>query len=114
MHSAGEFGFAYVPASCAKHAACRAVIALHGCGQDYYKIDKIFVTQSGINEWADTNDIVVIYPQIKATSLMNPHGCWDTYGYDGQNFAWKSGAQTKMLKRIADRIAARHVAVTTN
>ncbi|MBI1891509.1 MAG: hypothetical protein HYS18_12735 [Burkholderiales bacterium] len=111
-HSADELGFAYVPASCAKQNICRAVIVLHGCQQDYSKIGKVFVTQSGVNQWADTNRMVVIYPQIKGVNLKNNYGCWDTTGYDGKDFAWKSGHQVKMLKRIADRITAKYSAAS--
>jgi hypothetical protein len=108
-HSVDDTGYAYIPAVCAKHEVCRAVIALHACDQDYGKVEKIFIDQSGINQWADTNRIVVVYPQVKASNFMlNPRGCWDTIGYDGDDFAWKSGRQLKMLKRIADRITAKY------
>ena len=32
----------------------------------------------GFNEWADAHDLVVLYPQAVADSLLgNPNGCWD-------------------------------------
>jgi len=106
-HSADQKGFAFVPATCSDLQPCKLVIALHSCGQDYGKVGMDFVMQSGINQWADTNNIIVAYPQIKSTNfMMNPHGCWDWVGYDGKDFAWRSGTQVKMLKRIADRITA--------
>jgi len=29
---------------------------------------------------AEANDIIILYPQIKATAV-NPNGCWDYKGY---------------------------------
>ena len=42
-----------------------------------------FVENAGYNEWADANDIVVLYPQARSREFQgsiqhaNPQGCWD-------------------------------------
>ena len=60
-------GYAYVPRSCASPGrdddrgwrgnddGCGLVVAFHGCLQTQADIGTKFVTESGINEWADTN-----------------------------------------------------------
>jgi poly(3-hydroxybutyrate) depolymerase len=71
-------GWLYVPASCAAGQACKLVMVLHGCltGQDVVGQD--VVKEAGVNEWADTNDIVVIYPQaiIAARATPRAAGTW--------------------------------------
>jgi hypothetical protein len=66
-----------------------------------------FYTKIGVNEWADTNRIVVLYPQAHATdvselasqnflSLFNTNlqGCWNWWGYAGdKQFMTKQGVQ---------------------
>jgi hypothetical protein len=38
--------------------------------------------------------LVVLYPQAIASVVpLNPEGCWDWWGYDGPNFAVKTGLQ---------------------
>lgn len=41
-----------------------------------------FVENAGYNEWADANNIVVLYPQARTANLgfANPQGCWDFWG----------------------------------
>lgn len=86
-------GYAFVPQSCsASMAECRLHVAFHGCVQGAEFIDKRFAVNSGMNEWAATNRIVVIYPQVKS-SLMNPKGCWDWWGYTGSDYDQISGKQ---------------------
>ncbi|MGE8163260.1 hypothetical protein ACQKRQ_24215 [Paraburkholderia sp. NPDC080076] len=45
------------------------------------------VTDAGINEWADTNKLVVVYPDTIASSApgpTNPHACFDWWGCSNQ------------------------------
>ncbi len=59
------------------YTVCKLHIALHTCLQGKYNIGSIFVDKTGYNQVADANDIIVIYPQAKATSGSNANGCWD-------------------------------------
>lgn len=103
----------YVPKSCQQGQTCRLHIAFHGCQQGYEKIQDKFVKNTGYNKWADTNHIIVVYPQAvatntkapgSATSLPNPNGCWDWIGWYGSDFDVKSGKQLTAIYQIIQRI----------
>lgn len=42
---------------------------------------------------------LLAFPQVtKSVALpMNPHGCWDWWGYTGDDYAWRTGAQQTVL-----------------
>ncbi len=112
-----DTGWVYVPAACAGGAtACRLHVALHGCTQTYASIGDRFVKNTGYTRWADTNRIIVLFPQARADANLyptpangtvgNPNGCWDTVGYYGSNYAQKSGVQVAAIKAMVDRLAA--------
>jgi hypothetical protein len=58
-------GWLYVPANCASGAVCRLHVALHGCQQNVATIGDKFLKNTGYTRWADTNSIVVLFPQTK-------------------------------------------------
>ncbi|MFC8763237.1 PHB depolymerase family esterase [Streptomyces sp. NPDC057193] len=99
--SMGGEGFAYVPASCAGGARCRLLVALHGCkqGYTYQGFGTRFVEGAYLNEYADTNDMIVLYPQAAATAtLENPNGCWNWWGYLGDTaYARHGGKQIEAV-----------------
>jgi poly(3-hydroxybutyrate) depolymerase len=91
--SFAESGFAYVPEACSGNAGeCRLHIVFHGCRQGSEFVEDRFARMSGLNEWAESNRIVVLYPQVNK-SLMNPQGCWDWWGYTGADYDQRSGKQ---------------------
>ncbi len=51
----------------------------HGCLQTLEDIQDLFYTKTGYNEWAEANNIIVVYPQAKKSTVfpLNPNGCWD-------------------------------------
>jgi poly(3-hydroxybutyrate) depolymerase len=95
-YSMDSTGWLFVPTNCTNGQACRLVVALHGCLQSQGIIQQQFVQNSGIDQWADTNNIIVLYPQA-TTSSPNPLGCWDWWGYNGPDYALKSGPQMKAI-----------------
>lgn len=99
-------GWVFVPADCASGATCRIVLAIHGCGQGQSAVGEDFVKLSGLNEWADTNDIIVLYPQAIASTAnpSNPEGCWDWWGYTNSNYALRSGAQPQALLAMVHQL----------
>jgi chitodextrinase len=113
-HGMDERGWAYVPRDC-QTGSCRLHVVFHGCKQypDYQYFSgtgmatfgTTYVRNAGYNRWADTNRIIVLYPQA-ATRPGNPAGCWDWWGYDDPNYAVKSGRQMAAVKRMIDRIAS--------
>ncbi len=99
-------GWLYVPSTCAS-GACKLVVALHGCEQNQQTVGTVFVQKSGINEWADTNGILVLYPQtIASTVPYNPEGCWDWWGYTGSNYALKSAPQMTAIMGMVKQITS--------
>ncbi len=100
-------GWIYVPSDCAKGAACRLHVALHGCMMSEEFVQDKFVRMTGYNEWAETNRTVVLYPQSSKQSPLNPFGCWDWFGYSGQNYAEKSGQQMSAVWRMIQAVRGR-------
>jgi poly(3-hydroxybutyrate) depolymerase len=103
-------GSVFVPKSCATGKTCGFVLAMHGCKQQATLIGNRWVTQAGINEWADTNGLIVLYPDTIATSApdpTNPNACFDWWGYSNQadpNYALKSGVQMQVLYSMVRRV----------
>ena len=100
--------FAYVPKACAQGGGCRIHVAFHGCAQSADVVGNDFYQKTSYNSWADTNNIVVLYPQVdKSTVPYNPEGCWDWYGYTGPNYAWKSGSQLVAVSAMINRLTSK-------
>jgi len=106
----------YVPANCAAGATCKLHVALHGCQQNVATIGDKFIRNTGYTRWADTNGIVVLFPQARVDgtsrataasgSLANPNGCLDWVGWYGGNFAHKGGTQVAAIKAMVDQLSS--------
>lgn len=126
-------GYVYVPQACKTGQSCRLHIAFHGCMQSAATLGRAFVDGAGVNEWADANRIVVLYPQAKPTkpslfaaSLpLNPMGCWDWWGYNDKTSLWwpwatpnigtyatADGVQIAAVWRMAEKLAAKNAAAS--
>ena len=99
--------YLYVPASCAAGEACGVHVAFHGCTQSSEFVGDAFARGSGLNEWAESNQLLVLYPQVASSKIapMNPHGCWDWWGYTNADYATRSGLQIAVVKRLLDALA---------
>jgi hypothetical protein len=104
-----ENAYLYVPESCAQGAACGVHVAIHGCSQSSEFVGDAFAAGAGFNEWADANALLVLYPQVNSSKFapMNPYGCWDWWGYTGEEYATRNGVQVKLIKRMLDDLAGR-------
>jgi hypothetical protein len=71
-----DHGHLYVPRACSEGAFCKLHVALEGCLQNEDNIGDQFYTHAGYNEWAESNNIIVLYPQVKS-GPGNPNECWD-------------------------------------
>ena len=114
--SMNERGHIYVPKTCKEGESCRLHLALHGCQQHQELIGDDFYAKSGYNEWAETNDIIVLYPQTTAwhgsflmTVWRNPNACWDWWGYTGPHYYRKDGKQISALATMINTLAAREL-----
>jgi poly(3-hydroxybutyrate) depolymerase len=116
--SMAETGYLYVPKSCGRGEPCRLHIAFHGCQQYAEKIGMDFVKGAGLNEWAEKNHIVVLYPQATSAIFppvtpLNPNGCWDWWGYNDTGdqmtgyYATQQGLQIAAVWRMAQFMAMR-------
>jgi poly(3-hydroxybutyrate) depolymerase len=103
-HSLDSTAYVYVPTSCASGEACRIHVAFHGCEMGASVIGSDFYLHAGYNTWADTNHIVVLYPQAIA-STDNPYACWDFWGYDSAAYDTKSAPQMAMTRAMIGNLA---------
>jgi predicted peptidase len=104
--SLAEQGYMYIPKSCQAGERCQLHISFHGCQQNAQTVGNQFVENNGLNNWADTNQLVVLYPQTKNSMFMplNPQGCWDWWGYTDSDYATQNGQQIKAVKQIAESL----------
>jgi len=119
-HSMDNAGWLYVPAACANQQACKLHVVFHGCKQypaySYFNgtgmvtYGATYVQNTGYNKWADTNNLIILYPQA-FNGTGNPNGCWDWWGYDDANYSKKSGRQMAAVKAMIDRITSGFVAL---
>jgi hypothetical protein len=111
-------GFVYVPAAC-RAGGCRVHVVFHGCRQGREQLGETFARHAGFNRWADSNRLVVLYPQAIARYgwgpwpwptgfVFNPNGCWDWWGYTGASYHTKTGAQIRAVKGMLERLGSRN------
>jgi len=106
-----ESGYAWVPRECERER-CRVHVVFHGCRQNAETVGERFVREAGYNRWAETNRIVVLYPQTAARwgwawgqgFIFNPRGCWDWWGYTGPAYHTKAGPQIRAVKAMVERL----------
>ena len=126
LNSMADKGYVYIPAGCQKER-CKIHIFFHGCQQGYgvvpqdrkndmpeydkppyKKIGKTLVENLGFNEIAEANNIIVLYPQLKKSTIpFNPRSCWDFWGYvdnDDLKYATKNGEQLSTIYRMVKRL----------
>jgi poly(3-hydroxybutyrate) depolymerase len=104
--SLADQGYMYIPKTCQAGENCQLHISFHGCQQNAETVGKQFVANNGLNNWADSNHLVVLYPQTKNSMFMplNPQGCWDWWGYTDSDYATQNGQQIKAVKQIAESL----------
>ncbi|MFB6808853.1 poly(3-hydroxybutyrate) depolymerase [Streptomyces sp. NPDC056387] len=106
--SMDDSGFLYEPAACADGATpCRLLVALHGCkqGYSYQGFGTRFMDTAHLDEYADTNHLLVLYPQAAPTATPdNPNGCWNWWGYLGDSAYARHGG--KQIEAIMNMVRA--------
>ena len=66
----GPKGMIYVPNAC-KNKKCKLHVHFHGCQQYHGSLGDLYAKNAGFNKWAESNNIVILYPQTKS-SFFNP------------------------------------------
>jgi poly(3-hydroxybutyrate) depolymerase len=100
-------GYVYIPAACQRGGGtkCAVHVVFHGCTQSAAEVGDAVYGRLGYNEWADSNGIVVLYPQVNTSVIpYNPKGCWDWWGYSGLNFQTQGGPQLSAVRAMVKRL----------
>jgi hypothetical protein len=102
-------GFAYFPAACAHGLKCPIHIALHGCRQGKHYVGDVFVTKAGYLEVAELNNLIILFPQVRPSLLFptNPMGCWDWWGYTGDDYATNLAPQMITINSMTTYIQSK-------
>lgn len=108
-------GYVFIPKACKDGRQCKLHVAFHGCLQGGQTDPRsghsgnLFAKFSGYNEWAQANDVIVLYPQIQARASvpLNPQGCWDWWGQDYTHAAYhtRNGKQVKAVAQMINILA---------
>lgn len=114
--SMDKVGYIYVPTKCKFGSTCKIHVAFHGCNMGQSKIGDAFVRHSGLNEIAESNNFIILYPQAMASQLepSNPQGCWDWWGYDDGvlpiptfKYVTKQGKQMAQIQNMLNDLAGK-------
>lgn len=111
-----ETGYVYVPGACREGGAgCSVHVVFHGCMQGADVAGDAIYGRLGYNEWADSNRLVILYPQAARSPAgpANPFGCWDWWGYDGRTlgafglpaYPTREGTQLAAIHRMVEDLA---------
>jgi poly(3-hydroxybutyrate) depolymerase len=114
--SMAKEGYIFIPEACKKGRTCRLHVAFHGClqggltGRKFKRPGNLFSQFAGYNEWAQANEIVMLYPQVEVhqgSAPMNPQGCWDWWGqnYTHEGYHTQRGRQIKAVARMINILA---------
>jgi poly(3-hydroxybutyrate) depolymerase len=107
-HGLGEQGIAYVPEACRSDEGCRVHVAFHGCDQSRTAIGDAFARETGYDRWADTNRLIVLFPQT-TTGALNPQSCWDWWGYTGRDYLTRKAPQIIAVNRMLEHLTSPRV-----
>ena len=101
-------GAVYVPDDCRATAGCRIHVAFHGCQQTRSVVGDAFVSGAGFQPWADSNRIIVLFPQVlEQVPILNPLGCWDWWGYTGFDYLTSNAPQITAVHRMVERLSSK-------
>jgi len=112
-------GYVFIPQSCKDGRKCKLHVAFHGCLQGGTTDRRsghsgnLFSKFAGYNEWAQANDMIVVYPQVQVRNgslqnpPVNPQGCWDWWGqyYTHEAYHTQGGKQIKAVAQMINILA---------
>jgi len=112
--SMSDTAYAYVPAACQNDKSCPVHVVFHGCKQGADVIGDKYYAQTGYNQLAEANDLIMLYPQVKPSNgtPLNPEGCWDFWGYSSPvvndpspDYFTHNAPQLRAVRKMIDRLA---------
>lgn len=107
LYGMDSVGYVYYPTAALQGRPCKLHVALHGCEQYHGKLGRLFAEHAGYNDWAEANDIVVLYPQTFPTMtpfFFNPKGSWDWFGLTSSSFCTRQGLQQQAIFNMVDHL----------
>ena len=101
-----RWAIAYVPSGCsAEPSKCRLHVNYHGCTGVKWAKRLSWVRNLDLNEYAEANDIVVLYPQARGSKAVGT-GCWNWVSYKNDpQFDTKLGRELRTVTNIAADLA---------
>lgn len=109
----GRIGYAYIPAPC-RAGGCRLHVVFHGCRQSADQIGERFAQKAGYNRWAESNRLVVLYPQTTPRYgwsptwpprwTYNPLACWDWWGYENGDATSRQAPQIRAIQGMVEQL----------
>jgi len=109
--SVGSQAYYYLPSKgCTEDVPCKLHISFHGCLETLADIGMKFVEDAGYNDWAESSNIIVLYPQAAKSIFLpsNPNGCWDWFGYTNGNYANNEGVQMQMVNSMVKYLSSKY------
>jgi hypothetical protein len=55
-----------------------------------------------LTNWAESNNLVLLMPQVAPDLLADPAACWDWMAYTNGNFATREGVQMHMVRKMIE------------
>lgn len=104
-YSMDSVGYIYIPTECKDPTRyCKLHVVLHGCLQSSQEIGDVFVKNAGYLEVAESNAIILLFPQVVRTPVSNPNACFDWWGYAGDDYDLKTGVQMDAIYQMCKRL----------
>ena len=128
----GELGLIYIPTRCSATTAtttissssssssssgggsntttkpCSLHVVFHGC-ENPFVMEYPEMNEISYNRWAETNDIVVLYPHVVKhgpSDVASEQGaCWDSYGSTGRDYDTKQGIQMMAIQAMIETLS---------
>lgn len=98
-----NWALVYVPTGCRSDpSACRLHIHYHGCIVNQWPRRKKWSNLLDLNEYGESNDIIVLYPQARGTQAAG-WGCWN-WGFPQDDELFDT-AQSVQLRTVANMAA---------
>lgn len=86
--------------------SCKIHVVYHGCNSSVQAPGKMSIVEyAGYNEWAESNRLIILYPQTLGTA------CWDWTGASipgntNSKYDTRDGIQTNAVNRMVEHVAA--------
>jgi len=78
-----QWAILYVPKQCeADVTACKLHVNFHGCSSTEWASRRQWASELDLNEYAESNDMIIMYPQAKGNVNGAGVGCWNWVSYD--------------------------------